>query len=495
MASPKTRPSIEVVLHGFMAGQPLRILAASCWIAAAVLLAARFAGKAADDFFITYRYAQNLCAGEGFVFNPGERIFGTTEPGLGLLLALLHSTTGISLPILGTIVTALCVVILSVAVLWGMGASKSDQFGAILGGSLLVASPFVWIHQGSAAPLVVTLLALAAILEPKRPTLAGFLAGFSVWCRPDAAIGVGVLLVLAWFERRAIPRRFTICAALMILIGVACALWYFGVPLPGTLEAKREIAQRTAIPRAGISFWPSAWPLWRRTAGPLAFGVVILAVPALIALTRLGGRAARLLAWNAAAMALAYPFLGVPFMNWYALASVVAVTLGLPVLATRAAQFGRVGPPSHRIAGWPVVALAGAAILSLGIGTLRWLAHPDPPPRQELYERAAAWISQRAEERDLVAHTEVGTLAYSGRFRMLDLAGLVSPDLIPDLSRGDYRGVLKRHPARFVLVRGHQSRLARLVTSNWFAKRYTEAARWTGFRGEVLIAYERRREP
>ena len=39
----------------------------------------------ADDFFITYRYAQNLLAGNGFVFNPGERVFGTTAPGWGLV--------------------------------------------------------------------------------------------------------------------------------------------------------------------------------------------------------------------------------------------------------------------------------------------------------------------------------------------------------------------------------------------------------------------------
>ena len=38
------------------------------------------AGLANDDAFITYRYARNIASGQGFVFNPGERLLGTTTP-------------------------------------------------------------------------------------------------------------------------------------------------------------------------------------------------------------------------------------------------------------------------------------------------------------------------------------------------------------------------------------------------------------------------------
>src|SRR5689334_227035 len=33
-----------------------------------------------DDALISLRYAENLAQGHGFVFNPGERILGTTTP-------------------------------------------------------------------------------------------------------------------------------------------------------------------------------------------------------------------------------------------------------------------------------------------------------------------------------------------------------------------------------------------------------------------------------
>jgi hypothetical protein len=47
-----------------------------------------------DDSYITYRYARNLLAGEGFVFNPGERVLGTTTPLYTSLMALSALPTG-----------------------------------------------------------------------------------------------------------------------------------------------------------------------------------------------------------------------------------------------------------------------------------------------------------------------------------------------------------------------------------------------------------------
>ncbi|HEV2472874.1 MAG TPA: hypothetical protein VGS41_09430, partial [Chthonomonadales bacterium] len=34
----------------------------------------------AEDFLISLRYAQNIAHGRGFVYNPGQRVLGTTTP-------------------------------------------------------------------------------------------------------------------------------------------------------------------------------------------------------------------------------------------------------------------------------------------------------------------------------------------------------------------------------------------------------------------------------
>src|SRR5688572_2230253 len=80
---------------------------AAFWLALAGALAVRLAGRAVDDVFITYRYAQNLASGAGFVFNPGERVFGVTEPAVGLLLGAAAWASGADIPALGTAFTAL----------------------------------------------------------------------------------------------------------------------------------------------------------------------------------------------------------------------------------------------------------------------------------------------------------------------------------------------------------------------------------------------------
>ncbi|MEY4069684.1 MAG: hypothetical protein RL721_298, partial [Candidatus Eisenbacteria bacterium] len=40
-----------------------------------------------DDTFIHLQYARHLAGGEGFVFNAGERVYGSTSPLWVLLLA------------------------------------------------------------------------------------------------------------------------------------------------------------------------------------------------------------------------------------------------------------------------------------------------------------------------------------------------------------------------------------------------------------------------
>ncbi len=47
-----------------------------------IALTARFlpGTRTIDDAYITYRYSQNILEGHGLVYNPGERVLGTTTP-------------------------------------------------------------------------------------------------------------------------------------------------------------------------------------------------------------------------------------------------------------------------------------------------------------------------------------------------------------------------------------------------------------------------------
>src|SRR3972149_419144 len=53
----------------------------------AAALSLRFRHYYMDDAYTGFRYVANLLGGEGFVFNPGERVEGVTNAGWLLLLA------------------------------------------------------------------------------------------------------------------------------------------------------------------------------------------------------------------------------------------------------------------------------------------------------------------------------------------------------------------------------------------------------------------------
>ncbi|MGB6423212.1 MAG: hypothetical protein WBF05_15365, partial [Anaerolineales bacterium] len=58
--------------------------------AVTTLLSFLYYDWAYDDPFITYRYAQNLANGLGFVYNQGSRVQSTTTPLFTIILAALY---------------------------------------------------------------------------------------------------------------------------------------------------------------------------------------------------------------------------------------------------------------------------------------------------------------------------------------------------------------------------------------------------------------------
>lgn len=231
-------------------------VAALLWLAPAVDGAWRLAGKSFDDFYITYRYAWNLAAGRGFVFNPGERVFGTTAPGFGLLLALATRLTALPIPWLGTAATALA---LWAIALLALRDSKERWPEALTAGSLLVTCHYVWVQHGSEVPFTLALLLAAAVLAGRYPLAAGWVAGAAVWCRPDALVGAALLALLLGWEAKRLPWRYLAALGAVVAAGLAVARLWFGRFLPHTLEAKRvqALMQGTAW-KAGAAFWPEA---------------------------------------------------------------------------------------------------------------------------------------------------------------------------------------------------------------------------------------------
>lgn len=460
-----------------------RRIATSCaaallWLAIAALFSARLAGRSGDDFFITYRYAQNLAQGHGFVFNSGERVFGTTAPGLGLLLAAGHLLTRIPIHWLGTISTALA---LTGTALLLLAEAQGRRAEAWLGGTLLLTNTFVWANHGAEGPVVLLLLLLAARWGETRPALSGVTAGFTAWCRPDAGLAVGLLGLLLWRERRRLPWRYGTAAAAVLLLGALLALFYFGDVLPNSWKAK-QAETSGAVSTAGALFWPSSQPLLRRHLGAALPWILFLGVAGQWPLFRRAGHPGRLLVLNATALTLAYPLLKVNFAPWYIVPVVSALLYGLAFAAGEAGRMV-VGRGRMRLAPALRVLLAlgllAPAILSIAPKGLAWYRRSGHPLRHEGYRAAGLWIRQRSRPEDSIASMEVGTLAYYSQRRVEDLQGLVTPRSIPFTLKGDPAGAFLAGPTRFVIVRPSLKRgMNKITRRRWFRRSYEEVARF-----------------
>lgn len=472
------------------------VFGASLFFAAlAGVLALRVAGETADDFFITYRYAQNLAAGEGFVFNSAERVLCTTAPGWGLLLALLHVATGVDIPTLGTWGTALALVGIATLLL-REGVRRGRGPEAFAAGILMLTCVLIWTHNGYEYPLVLLALLGAAAVVDRRPAVAGVLAGLAVWGRPDAVLAAGGLgLLLAAGDRHRL-RRFAAAAALVVVVGLAAAWAYYGHPLPRTLAAKRMQAVWMLEGTSGWGFWQEGYRwLAAGYAGSWAPLLAALGLAGLAGVVWRRGLVLALLAWSAAVVLVAYPLLGVPFYTWYLIPVLIGGLYGFCFLVGEAVRFllGRwQAPRGWRIAGAALVlALVAPFVGHVLLRCVHGYRLFTGIPRLELYRDAGRWLAAHSSPEAEVAFVEVGAVAfYSGR-PIYDLVGLVTPEALPHLERGETAAAFLARPSELVL---YTSRLGRLMDPvrelPEFDRRYEKVAELAAG-GEELIVYRR----
>jgi hypothetical protein len=252
-----------------------------------------------DDGMISMRYAQNLAAGHGLVWNPGgERVQGFTNLGVTLFMAAVHR-----LP-LGLHHTSLAVQLASIALLAGIvlvfhrlgealfGAGSWTALG-LAAACLLYAPLGIWTLQGSDVGAVALLvgLALRAFARAERdgrplPPAAIFVPlALGLLVRLDVAIAFALFVGAALLRGRDGLRAAVVGALLggLVLAGLLAFGWlYYGDPLPNTYYLKN-----TGTPRDQM--WASGWEQTKLvlTAWSLPFHA-IAALGALVSLRRRG---------------------------------------------------------------------------------------------------------------------------------------------------------------------------------------------------------------
>lgn len=260
-------------------------MAALGFLTAAVVflaLAAAYFDYTIDDAYISLRYARNVAAGEGFVF---DDVAPPVEGYTNFLWVLLEAAF-FFLPSAGDVV----IYAKLAGIAWGLGCVAAAFFlarrvfgaGAGVFAALFVAATgnfAFWAVAGleTTQYLCLILLALFFTLDAGRGAGPALLAGLA-WCvaalaRPEGFILGMAVLILGLFAaagRRSRANFVVACLSLVIAYGIYFAWrWqYFGMALPNTFYARGGITPRSFIARVRGVLPFLAY------AAPLAFLVV-----------------------------------------------------------------------------------------------------------------------------------------------------------------------------------------------------------------------------
>jgi len=191
-----------------------------------------------DDAYITFRYAENIASGAGFVFNEGP-VLGTTAPFYCLVLAL-AGFAGLHIPHaafgLGVLTGALTPVLV-----WRLGHAAGREAAGLWGGLLLGFFPRWWLNANTGMETTLAgcfVLAVLIFHFRGKGLYAGLLSGLLVLTRPDTAL----LPVLVFAHLVAVDRKKSFAFAgggiAALLPWTIYSFMTFGSPLPHSLAAK-----------------------------------------------------------------------------------------------------------------------------------------------------------------------------------------------------------------------------------------------------------------
>ncbi|MFZ5857411.1 MAG: hypothetical protein ACOYZ6_11320 [Chloroflexota bacterium] len=433
MATASTKSSADI------RRRDLLILAAASLLSICIYLAASALtlriGFPLDDSWIHLTYARNLALHGEWAFLPGVPSAGSTAPLWSVLLAI-----GFLLRLAPYIWTYF---------LGGFFLFALAAFAEISARRLLTSYrphlpliglffAFEWHLVWSAGSGMETLLHaslvtifLILLAEPTpRPLTLGLLAALTVWVRPDGLTLLGpAVLTLALHPKPASSlTRFFIGFGFLFGMYLLFNLMLSGNPFPNTFYAKQaEYAawqSRPLLEKLGTTFL-------QFLTGPalvLFPGAIIWLVKSIR--ERDWGTLAGMI-WLAGFVSI-YALRLPPYQHGRYLMPAMPIfflwgLLGLARIFQKAASRPTVG--LMRVAWAAVVMLVTVGFVGLGV---RSYALDVAYIETEMVE-TAKWVDANLPPNALIAAHDIGALGYFDHHQLIDLAGLVSPDVIPFL--------------------------------------------------------------
>ncbi|MGH7741398.1 MAG: hypothetical protein ACRENS_05185 [Candidatus Eiseniibacteriota bacterium] len=373
--------------------------------------------EAAEDAYITFRYARFFAEGHGLVFNPGQHVMGFTSPlwTLWMSLGFLFHLS----PIVWSRVSAIAadaITLVTVAAMLRASVSRASAwcFGAFFAGwpyfSAMTAS-------GMENGVMFMLMAVSAATLSRRHALGPVCLAALALTRPEGFVVACLLAVTA-------RRRDALLAGAIVAAGLIPLALYYGTVIPQSVFAKSHL-YGTPGPLAGKTWWGWLIPRpFERIGKVVEYGhlvvIAVLFTPALVKgvarlwAVRTTGIAqlalAGLMVW------LSYALLGVAYFYWYLLVPLAGLTIvaaaGLPSL----------------VRGAPIYVAALALIVSVYVDAMSvYFSRTDIEFMG--FGGAADYLNAHARSGQKVLLEPIGIVGYHCPLVVVDEIGLVSPQV------------------------------------------------------------------
>ncbi len=407
-------------------------------------------GYPLDDAWIHQTYARNLAENGEWAFTAGTKSAGSTAPLWSAWISI-----GYFLRLNPTFWTYLSGLILLVISGWLGARWYADRYPEkrhlawVLAALIPLEWHLAWASMSGMETLAVGALALLCffLLERKRtgPFVIGLLIGGGLWLRPDVlTLAVAPLGYFVIRDRESrLGRWLALGAGLLIPIAgyLLFQQWLSGEFWPNTLYAKQaEYAVQRQLPllarlltQLGVpGRWLGQGDL--QGGGPIV-GVLLALLPGLIITighylhsknwTRLIP-----LAWVAIYIAAYAVQLPVTYQHGRYAIPVIPVLLVLSFEGMTRWIRSSSENSVHRVVSraWILlVVVSGLAFWLIGAGAYR----RDVAIIESEMVATARWIAENTGPQSLIAAHDIGAIGYYTDRELLDLAGLISPEVIP----------------------------------------------------------------
>jgi hypothetical protein len=396
-----------------------------------------------DDAWIHQTFARNIAQGNGWTFNQGQPSAGLTAPLWGALLALGHFIfkSPYPAPIILGWVTLASIGVLTYRLL--IHFFPNEKIASFIGGSIII---FEWHFVWAALSGMETLLfGLFVLFIFSQITLKEFSAikwgnlgvwiGVAMWIRPEAILSMFPVVLFSILSsenlKESISHLISMALGLIIPVFLYLGFNYLlgGSAWPSTFYAKQAeyaiLLDTLLISR-----------IWNQLSLTLVGGGVIIFPAFLYAIIK----SIKLKKWVILSFSLWYVgtailyALRLPVVYQHGRYMIPAMTIYLYLsLHGLIWIFSDINKSKKKFA-WMIKPIWGISTIVVTAGFyLLGIAYFQSDVRfinSEMVEMGM-WIAKNTSEDTVIATHDIGAIGYFGNRQILDLAGLISPDIIP----------------------------------------------------------------